>query len=244
MTAPDVITIDDPATFTVTAAALITAAAHKAIAARGRFRIALAGGSTPRPIYAALAVAPGINWPHWEIFWSDERTVPPDSPESNYAMAAETLLKPLADRAIAPGRVERLHGEVDPIEAARRCDHILRTLADGETPRFDLILLGMGADGHTASLFPHTNALEESGRLVVANEVPQLDAVRLTFTYPLLNAARQILFLVRGADKAAALHAVLDGPGDIAQWPSRGVQPTNGTVTWLVDDAAAQLLDE
>lgn len=243
MKAPDVLVVKDPSEYAARAVTLIAAAAHEAIAARGRFRIALAGGATPRPIYAALAVAPGIDWPHWEIFWGDERTAPPDSPESNYAMAAAALLKPLAERTVAPGLVERLHGEDDPIEAARHYDRVLRTLADGETPRFDLILLGMGPDGHTASLFPHTPALEERSRLVVANDVPQLNTVRLTFTYPLLNAARQILFLVRGADKAAALHAVIAGPVEMAQWPSQGIQPTSGHVTWLVDDAAAQLLD-
>ncbi len=239
---PEIIVCSDERSFTERACARIIDAAAEAIGNRGTFRIALAGGSTPKPIYAALALSPVIDWSRWELFWSDERTVPPDSPESNFGMVAEALLDPLAGKGVQPGRVERMRGEGDPHEAARAYDEMLRTLGNSTVPRFDLILLGMGADGHTASLFPHTAALAEGTRCVVANEVPQLHTERLTFTYLTLNAARRVLFLVRGHDKAATLRKVLEGPRDVATLPSQGVSPTQGTVTWLLDDAAAESL--
>ncbi len=242
MQSPQIFVVDEPAAYTQRAIAIMRALADSAIAQRGCFRIALSGGATPRPVYAALATAPGIDWPHWELFWSDERTVPPSSPESNFRMANELLLEPLAARGIVPSRVERLQGEVEPAKAAANYEQTLRTLDGNGTPRFDLIHLGIGGDGHTASLFPHTAALAESAHLVAANVVPKLNTVRLTFTFPLINAARNVLFLVNGESKAGALQAVLEGPRDIAEWPSQGVQPHNGKVTWLVDSAAAALL--
>ncbi len=241
MHTPKIQVVDDPTRYNQTAIALIRTAADAAIAARGRFRIALSGGATPRPVYAALANASGIDWPRWEIFWGDERTVPPWSADSNYGMAVTQLLEPLTARGIFPGRVMRMRGEVEPAAAAAEYEQMLHTLNGGPTPRFDLIHLGIGDDAHTASLFPHTSALQ-SDHLVAANAVPKLDTVRLTFTFPLINAAHNVLFLVKGESKAAALQSVLEGPRDVAQWPAQGVQPTDGQVTWLLDSPAAQLL--
>jgi 6-phosphogluconolactonase len=224
---------------------VITAAAAVSIGRRGFFRIALAGGSTPRAAYQALAGGEHLNWSRWQVFWSDERCVPPTSPDSNYRMAKEALLDPLARRGEAPRMVFRLAGDGDPDAAAAAYDRAIQETVPpnpqsgaGSLPRFDLILLGMGADGHTASLFPHTPALAETGRLVVANPVPQLDTTRLTFTFPLINAARRVLVLVSGADKAAALREVLHGSPDPQRLPSQSLHPVDGTVTWLVDQAA------
>lgn len=221
---------------------LITAAAAVSMGRRGAFRIALAGGSTPRPIYAAMAEDPYIDWSQWQLFWSDERCVPPTSPDSNYRMVKEALLDRLPQ---PPGLVFRMAGEGEPAAAAAAYERTVCELVPpnpnagtGDTPRFDMILLGMGADGHTASLFPGTAALGDTQRLVVANEVPKLGATRLTFTYRLINAARRVLILVSGAEKAAVLREVLNGPRQVAQLPVQGVQPIKGTVTWLVDEAA------
>jgi 6-phosphogluconolactonase len=221
---------------------LVTAAAMISIVRRGVFRIALAGGSTPRPLYERLAEDPDIDWRRWHVFWSDERCVPPEHPESNYRMAKEALLDRLT---IKPGLVVRMPGELDPDVAAATYEQNVRELVPakfeaGENlpPRFDLILLGMGNDGHTASLFPYTAALNESERLVVANHVPQLDTTRLTFTFPLINEARRAIFLVSGADKAETLREVLTGPYDPQKYPSQGVNLRDGQLTWLVDEAA------
>ncbi len=228
------------------AVGLVRAAAAEAIARRGLFSIALAGGSTPRPLYETLAADHYIDWPRWQLFWGDERTVLPDHPDSNYRMVERALLKSLSARRTPPALVARMEGERPPSEAATRYAERLRVLpvdpSTGQFPRFDLVLLGMGSDGHTASLFPHTAALEERAQWVAANPVPQLETVRLTLTFPVLNAARHLLFLVSGADKAEALHAVLHGPHDVAAYPSQGVQPLSGRLTWLVDEAAAQAL--
>ncbi|MBP7963457.1 MAG: 6-phosphogluconolactonase [Caldilineaceae bacterium] len=225
---------------THTACELITAAAAAAIAQRGFATIALSGGSTPLPILAALAADPDIDWRRWRIFWSDERTVGPSSPDSNFGAAKAALL----DHLPKPGPlVMRLAGEADPDAAALAYEKVVSELVPARTddphhlPAFDLILLGMGGDGHTASLFPHTAALAETERLVVANPVPQLNTTRLTFTYPLINAARRVLFLVSGAGKADVLEAVLHGPQNVAEYPSQGVAPTNGTLTWLISNA-------
>lgn len=226
---------------------LVLAVAARAIAERGRFTLALAGGSTPRPLYQALAATPGIDWSRWLLFFGDERTVPPDHAESNYRMVKEAWLDPLAAAENSPlPLLYRMAGEEDPVAASYAYAKVIQAnvpsspeTGTGRRPRFDLILLGMGADGHTASLFPGTGALHERRRLVVANPVPQLATTRLTFTYPLLNAARAILFLVSGADKAPALRAVLGAEEQRLRYPSQGVRPRRGVVTWLVDGAAA-----
>jgi len=237
--------VPTPTDLAVVAQQLIAAAANVSISRRGFFRVALAGGSTPRAIYTALAAGANLNWERWQIFWSDERCVPPTSPDSNYRMAKETLLDPLTRQGDAPRMVVRLAGEGEPEAAAAAYERAVRETVPanpdsgaGDVPRFDLILLGMGADGHTASLFPHTAALAETERLVVANAVPKLDTTRLTFTFPLINAARRVLVLVAGADKAPALHQVLSGPRKPDLYPSQRLHPVDGTITWLLDAAA------
>lgn len=221
---------------------LITAAAIISISRRGFFRIALSGGSTPRPIYEALANDPDIDWARWQIFWSDERTVPPAHPDSNYRMVKEALLSKLNRQ---PGLVMRMMGEANPGAAAAGYEDTVRALVPdspvagtGDLPRFDLVILGMGDDGHTASLFPHSLSLHEEKYLVAANEIAELDATRLTLTAPLINAARRVLFLVSGESKADTLHAVLTGPQQPDELPSQLIHPTAGNLIWLVDTAA------
>jgi 6-phosphogluconolactonase len=212
-----------------------------AVAARGAFRVLLSGGSTPRRLFRLLAAMPrdALPWDRTWLFWGDERSVGPDHPDSNYRMTRESLLDTVAPPA---DQVHRLEGERDDLDAAA-CDyHQLVAEACGVSPAgpppaFDLVLLGLGTDAHTASLFPHTAALAERRRWFVANDVPQLATRRLTATYPLLDAAREILFLVSGADKAEALARVRAPVGDVAVAPARGVAAKS--VTWLVDTAAA-----
>jgi 6-phosphogluconolactonase len=226
------------------AARLVVQLAQEAIVTRGRFTLALAGGSTPRKLYSLLASSPyreQINWSEVEIFWSDERCVPPEDPESNYRMAYETLLS----KVPLPGeRIHRMPAELPDREAAAQhyVEELRRVFGTAGTPSFDLIQLGMGPEGHTASLFPHQAALHERQRLVVPVSVPKPPPERLTFTPPLLNAARHVLFLVTGADKAEAVHAVLEGDYRPDDYPAQIVRPTAGQVTWLLDQAAAAAL--
>lgn len=227
------------------AAEEVVRAANEAVAQRGRFTIALSGGSTPRNLNTLLATnaRTSLLWDRMFFFWGDERHVPPTDPESNYRMAEETLLSKIP---VAPANVFRIPAEnPDAAAAADAYEQTLRKffgLQPGEFPRFDLILLGMGPDGHTASLFPGTAALQEKSRLVVANWVEKFKTSRITLTLPVLNAARSVTFLVSGTDKAAALQAVLqsNAPGD--QYPAKLVQPTDGKLIWLVDRAAASEL--
>jgi 6-phosphogluconolactonase len=216
--------------------------AARAIETRGRFVLALAGGSTPRPLYERLSQETSADWARWTLLWGDERCVPPSHSDSNYRMVVEALLKPLKARGSWPGTVERMRGEMDPEQAALEYDTILRGLDAADVPTLDLILLGMGSDAHTASLFPYTAALAERQRLAVANRVPGLPAPRLTVTFPLINAARTVLFLVSGADKAKALALIHGAEKDLNRLPCQGVQPAVGQVVWLVDaEAAAHL---
>ncbi|TAH34366.1 MAG: 6-phosphogluconolactonase [Planctomycetota bacterium] len=211
-------------------------AAGEAIAARGSFFVALAGGSTPRMLYQRLAAAPGVRFRRWQIFFGDERCVPPDHLDSNYRMVKEALLDPAG---IPPELVHRIPGEMEPAAAAVQYELELAESFPGAAPRFDLVLLGMGADGHTASLFPGTAALEERERLVRENRVEKLQAWRVTMTLPLLNAARRVIFLVAGSDKAAALRSVLQPAGGMELPPAARVAPVDGSLLWLVDRAAA-----
>jgi 6-phosphogluconolactonase len=217
-------------------------AATDAVAQRGRFTIALSGGSTPKNLYTLIAANASANlpWDRMFFFWGDERHVPPDDPDSNYRMAKESFLSKVA---IPPGNIFPVPAEnPDASAAAETYEQTLRTffaLAPGEFPRFDLILLGMGPDGHTASLFPETAALQEKSRLVVANWVEKLNASRITLTLPVLNAARCVAFLVSGTDKAAVLHEVLEGNAPPEKYPSKLVQPDEGRLIWFVDRAAA-----
>jgi len=227
---------------------IIAAAASASIGRRRYFRIALSGGSTPQAVYRLLADDPYMDFSSWQIFWSDERCVPATSPESNYAMAKAALLDRLER---PPALVFRMAGASDPDAAATAYERAVRELVPpnpaivtGQTPRFDLVLLGMGTDGHTASLFPGSAALDERERLVVANHVPQLATTRLTFTYPLINAARRVLILVSGEGKAATLRNVLTGAQDLQRFPVQGVQLQRGNLTWLTDQAAFTLMKQ
>ena len=220
----------------------IVTLAWSAITARGRFSIGLSGGSTPRGLFELLAhesYASRLDWSRVHVFWGDERCVPPDDPESNYGMAREALLKyvPLPDE-----NVRRVRGELPPTQAADDYERALRRFFDDQKPRFDLLLQGMGDDGHTASLFPNTKALRERNRWVIPNYVPKLDTWRITLTVTAINAARNVIFIVSGAGKAQALHDVLEGPHQPDNLPSQFFAPANGQVTWMVDEAAASLL--
>jgi 6-phosphogluconolactonase len=211
----------------------------------GTFTVALSGGSTPRGLYALLAEQPPspIPWANVHLFWGDERDVPPDHADSNFAMVQGTLLSKVG---VPADHVHRIQPETGGAErAAAEYEEELRRffrLAPGQWPRFDLVLLGMGSDGHTASLFPASPALEERERLVVSAYVEKLGARRVTLTLPVLNAAACVLFLLHGADKAEALLAVLEGDESPAPLPSRRVRPEAGELIWLVDRAAARLL--
>ncbi len=215
------------------AAARVVAIASEAIAQRGRFVLALAGGSTPRTTYRLLARAGqgAIDWSSVELFFGDERCVPPDDRDSNYRMAREELIDSVG---LPADRVHRIKGEIRPQEAAASYEKELRDVL-GENGRFDLILLGLGADGHTASLFPGAEAVGEKARDAVAVYVEKLDAWRVTLTLPIINQARHVIFLVSGAAKADALARVEAGE----DLPAAMVQPATGTLTWLVDREAA-----
>ena len=206
---------------------------------RDPFTVALSGGSTPRRLYEVLAAPPfreRVPWGRVHVFWGDERCVPPDHSDSNYRLAREALLDKIP---ILAENVHRIWGEMPPDQAAAVYQTKLEAVL-GVNGRLDLILLGMGADGHTASLFPGTEALEERERAVVAVYVERLQAWRVTLTLPVINAARQVLFLVTGAAKAEIVQAVLEGPK--GRFPAQQIRPTAGQLTWLVDVAAASRL--
>ncbi len=221
--------------------------ASEAADAQGRARIALSGGSTPKAAFERLAnpAEPWIRrmpWDLLDLFWVDERAVPPDSAESNYRMTREALLDHVPLR---PGQIHRIEGELEPEAAAARYESELRAsfkLEGAENPHFDLVALGLGEDGHTASLFPRTAALREMSRLVVANRVPQKDAWRITLTWPVINRARSVFFLVAGEEKAAILREVFTGPHDPERLPSQLIWPASGILTLILDRAAAALL--
>jgi 6-phosphogluconolactonase len=231
------------------AAALFTATAKSAAASRGVARIAISGGSTPKSMFKLLAdpAKPFLTetpWDKLELFWVDERCVPPTHDESNFRMTKEALL----DHVPLPaGQIHRMEGELDPAEAAARYESEIRNtfrLEGAETPTFDLILLGMGDDGHTASLFPHTAALDEIGLIVTANHVPQKDTWRITLTKPVINHGREVAFLIEGAAKAEILAKVMLGPYDPETTPSQLIRPASGKLSLLLDAAAASKLPE
>ncbi len=233
------IIFDDPKSLAEAAARDFAERAAAAISARGRFAAALAGGSTPKATYETLArdCADEIEWGKIHIFIGDERTVPPDHDDSNFRMANEALLA-----RVPIGSVHRMRGELDPEDAAREYEADLRNFF-GDAPRFDLIHLGIGGDGHTASLFPRTEALDITDRLVVANPVEKLGTVRLTLTAPVINASRAVVFLVAGEGKAEALAEILEGDAEARDYPSKLIQPGDGGPEWMVDRSAAGLLD-
>ena len=220
--------------FAADAANFIVDLTHKALAERNEFRIALSGGNTPRPVYAEIArVAHDLPWERILITFSDERCVPPDDAQSNYRMARENLLRPAA---VPEKSIMRMRGEIDPQIAAQEYEDelgLLGTQRGEQIYRHDLILLGLGDDGHTASLFPGTAALEESIRQVVANFVPKLDAWRLTFTFPLINQARHVCFLANANKHADLIERVLNGD---PQYPAARVNPSAGELIWIVGE--------
>ena len=219
------------------------AAAQEAVAERGAFRVALAGGHTPEAAYAVLASAhrDGVPWEQIHVFWGDERPVAPDHPDSNYRMAAEALLRHVS---VPQGQVHRMRGEAQDLEAAAadyavELAHAFAIDTAGAPPVFDLVLLGMGAEGHTASLFPDSPVLG-SHAWVAAPFVPQLGMRRLTLTPWVINAARQVVFAVGGQNKAAALRAVLGPERQPERYPAQVVSPRQGVVEWLVERDLAQ----
>ena len=222
--------------------------AQQSVTDRGVFTLALAGGSTPRKLYSLLATDPDFRdfpWSQTHLFFGDERHVPPTHIDSNYLMTSTTLL---ATGLVPPSHVHRVRAEMpDANAAAADYDVELRTffaqaMRLNGFPRFDVILLGMGPDGHTASLFPGSAALEEKERWAVANYVEKFKSTRITFTFPVLNAARTVLLLIAGADKAAMLREVLVTERDSALYPVQRVQPVDGAKAWLLDEAAAAQL--
>jgi len=226
------------------AAELFSSTAAAAVASRGVARIAISGGSTPKAMFALLAdpakpYLAATPWAKIELFWVDERCVPPTDADSNYRMTNEAMLSHVP---LPASQIHRMEGELDPEEAAARYESAIRNtlrLEGAELPTFDLIALGMGDDGHTASLFPHTQGLHELGRIAIANHVPQKDTWRLTLTLPVINQARNVIFLIQGADKAAVLKRVLLGPYEPETLPSQLIRPANGKLTILLDKAAA-----
>jgi 6-phosphogluconolactonase len=220
--------------FVADAAAFILELARKAIAERSEFRIALSGGNTPAPVYGRIALeAHDLPWEAVRFTFGDERCVPPDDPQSNFRMARENLFMPAA---VPEKSIMRMRGEIDPQIAAQEYEDQLNAIATGcgePIYEHDLILLGLGDDGHTASLFPGTAALEEMTRRVVANFVPKLNACRLTFTFPLINHARHILFLVGASKNPQLIERVLAGD---RRFPAARVNPLKGAVTWIIGE--------
>ena len=236
-------TFDDLDALSRAAAEEIARSAEEAVAARGRFTIALSGGNTPKPVYRLLAQEPRLDWSRVHVFWGDERHVPPDHPDSNFGMAHEALLSKVP---IPSGNVHRVRAEKPDAErVASDYEWTLRSafdLDEGERPRFDLVLMGIGADGHTASLFPGSDAVRERSGLVVAPWVNSLGTFRITLTPPVFNRAALALFLVSGEEKADALKAVLEGDFQPDRFPAQVVRPEDGKLVWLVDRAAARCL--
>ncbi len=229
------------------AADWIASTIEQAIAVRGTCRVAISGGNTPKPAFELLADAAHpflrrIDWARLLIFWVDERCVPPEDKDSNFHMTREALLSkvPLPEE-----NVVRIEGELDPEEAAARYESAIRNrfrLEGAELPRFDLVLLGMGDDGHTASLFPHSDALDSMMHLAVANHVEAKNPWRVTLTWPVINHADQVTFLIQGASKADVLQRVLLGPYQPDALPSQLIRPKSGELSFLLDEEAAQQL--
>jgi 6-phosphogluconolactonase len=251
----EIVVCSDATALAAAAADRIIAAAHAAIAQRGRFTLALSGGSTPERTYKLLGQNPRIgqiDWSRTWLFFGDERCVPHGDPRSNFHLASESLLKPAG---IAPDHVFAIPtASRSPVQSAADYESLLRKFFDSSTthqaenlhkfPSFDLILLGLGDDGHTASLFPGKPTLEEHEVCITWSPPgvlsPPVD--RVTFTFPLINAAQEVMFLVSGAAKATIVHEVLDAPPDVHKHPASGVRPTDGKLTWLLDVPAASLL--
>jgi 6-phosphogluconolactonase len=246
----------DPEELALKAARRFARLADQYVVGCGRFTVALSGGSTPRAMFSLLSAHPfadTVPWSSIYFFWGDERCVPPDHPDSNYRMANETLLSKVP---VPEQNIFRMPAEIaEPQRAAEEYAATLvkfflaapgapkTTTAPLSTlPRFDLVFLGMGPDGHTASLFPHSAALRAGEKIVVANYVEKFKTYRLTMTAATINNARDVTFLAAGEDKAATLKTVLEGASEPEEYPSQMIQPKNGTLLWMVDEAAASLL--
>jgi 6-phosphogluconolactonase len=238
----------DSAAIAKRASELFIESAKAAIADHGVFNVALSGGSTPKALNNLLAAEPlrsQINWANLKIFFGDERHAGPTDPDSNYRMTTETLL---SKAPLKPAQVHRIMGEYPEAEkAALEYEQVLRTqfnLSAGQPPRFDLMFLGMGDEGHTLSLFPGTKALHDGGRLVMHNWVGKLYTDRITCTAPVANNSAMVVFMIGGAAKAPALKAVLEGPHEPEQLPSQLIAPTNGQLFFLLDTAASAMLSK
>lgn len=238
-----------PAEVAQASALLFAAKVEAAVANRGVARVAISGGSTPQAMFQLLsdpdaAFRSTIPWDKLFVFWVDERCVPPEHKDSNYGVARELFLSKVP---IPENQIFRMEGERDPEEAANRYESFIRNsmrLEGAESPAFDLLALGMGDDGHTASLFPHTQALNEIGRICVANHVPQKDTWRITLTWPVINQSSEVVFEITGAGKADVLAEVLTGPRDPERLPSQLIRPSNGKLLFLLDEAAAAKLPQ
>ncbi len=239
--------LPDGAAIARRAAQKFVEAGAAAVNEKGSFSVVLAGGSTPKALYGLLVNDPALRaqvpWDKMQVFFGDERHVGPDHPDSNFRMANEAMI---SKSPLKPEQVTRIKGEYpDADQAAREYELAIRSyfkLGDGEFPRFDLVLLGMGSEGHTASLFPGTKVLHEKRRIAVSNWVGKLLAERITLTPPAINNAAHVIFMVTGADKAPALTAVLERVYEPDQLPAQLIRPVNGTLLWLVDTAAGGLL--
>ena len=216
------------------AAELFVAKSNEAVAQRSVFTVALSGGSTPKPLYELLAKREQVPWSNMHFFWADERHVPPDDPDSNYRMAYELLLSrvPVSEHKVHRIKSEHPHAA----EAAKEYEEEILQYVPGRPPRFDLILLGLGTDGHTASIFPGAEVVHEREKLVAASYVEKLRSYRITMTLPLINNAAAVVFLVSGAEKAEIVQSVLQGP---KRYPAQEVRPTTGELVWLLDREAA-----
>jgi 6-phosphogluconolactonase len=239
----DIRIVENPQALARTAAAGFLRCAMAAVQRNGRFSVALSGGSTPKALYSLLATDPALKrdlpWGKTHVFWGDERPVPPDHADSNFRMAHEALLSKVP---VPAANVHRIAGELAAEQAAADYERTLINafeLRDGELPRFDLALLGLGPEGHTASLFPGTLALHEKKRLAVANWVGKFDSERITLTAPVLNNAACVIFLVSGNEKAVVLKSVLEGRHEPEQLPAQLIRPHDGELIWIVDAAAA-----
>ena len=245
MSEPKIVILDDAPALYAHAAEEIAYFAGEAVCTHGEFALCLTGGSTPAATYEMLGSKFhfSIDWKEVQFFWGDERCVPPADPASNYGMVQRTLLSKLS---LKPSQVHRMLGEQPPEDAARACEDELRShfgLADGEFPRFDVMLLGLGENSHVASLFPGNPAIHERERLALAVEVDDpTQRHRITLTPPVINHASRVIFLVAGESKAQAVWNILKGPRDVDKFPGQIVAPEHGEAIWLLDKAAARLL--
>ncbi len=229
---------EDPRAASIEAAERFACSAVRSVAKYGVFHVAIPGGSSPREMFLLLAGGEFrdlVPWSRMELFFTDERCVPPEDDESNYKLAFDLLISTVP---IPEPSIHRMLGEDEPESSAAQYEEEIHRVM-GHSPRFELIILGMGADAHTASLFPGSPALRETGRHVVSNYVEKLGAHRLTLTLPLINRAEQVIILAFGQEKAQALAHALKEPEDVNQYPVQGVRPTSGRLLWIVDRAAA-----